>query len=91
MEPTQPGIDQPVINIVGDKVALGPHRRELLPFYLKWINDFEVTRTLGAAIRPMTLEAEEVWYERASRGEVGFTIYERSLQPLRHDRTPGSE
>jgi hypothetical protein len=28
----------------GEKVALGPHRRDLLPVYQRWINDFEVTR-----------------------------------------------
>jgi hypothetical protein len=45
---------QPIVDIVGEKVALGPHRRELPPPYQKWIHDFEVTRTLGARLRPMT-------------------------------------
>ena len=27
--PDQP----PILNIIGEKVALGPHRRELLPLY----------------------------------------------------------
>jgi len=70
----------PVLNIVGEKVALGPYRRDLVPLYLRWINDFNVTRTLGIGVRPATLESEEAWYERASRsdGDVGFTIYERA-------------
>ncbi|MBI4496920.1 MAG: GNAT family N-acetyltransferase [Chloroflexi bacterium] len=78
---------EPILNIVGEQVALGPHRRDLLPLYLKWINDFEVIRTLGAVpMRPMTWEAEEGWYQRVSQGserEVHFTIYERAtLRPI---------
>ena len=76
--------DHPILNIVGDRVALGPRRRELLPLYLKWINDFEVLRTLGAPLRPMTMEAEEQWFNESSRAEdASFTIYERStLRPI---------
>jgi len=78
--------DEPILNIRGEKVVLGPHRRELLPLYTRWINDFEVTRTLAARMRPMTLDAETEWYDRISRadpGQVLFTIYERaSLQPI---------
>lgn len=78
---------EPIVNIVGEKVALGPRRRDLLPLYLKWMNDFEVTRGLGAATRPLTWEAEESWYERASTDrsgdDVGFTVYERSnMRPI---------
>src|SRR5437763_995089 len=57
--------DPPIINITGEKIALGPIRRDLVPLYLRWINDFEVTRTMGIGWRPMTQEAEEAWYERA--------------------------
>jgi RimJ/RimL family protein N-acetyltransferase len=78
--------EQPIIiNITGEKIALGPIRRDLLPLYQRWINDFEVTRTLGARLRPMTWEAEAAWYERASRseGEVLLTIYERAtMRPI---------
>ena len=79
------GREGPIVNIEGEKVALGPHRRDLLPLYQRWINDFEVTRTLGVDMRPMTWEAEEAWYDRTSRGErdVGFTIYERAtMRPI---------
>jgi RimJ/RimL family protein N-acetyltransferase len=78
-------MDQPIINITGDKVALGPIRRDLLSLYHRWINDFEVTRTLAARLRPMTWEAEEGWYERASKGDGAamFTIYERAtMRPV---------
>ncbi len=85
MEPAQPA-EQPVVNIVGDKTALGPLRRDVIPTYVRWMNDFEVTRGLVLQPRPMTREAEEAWYERASREEgnsVHFLIYERAtMRPI---------
>jgi RimJ/RimL family protein N-acetyltransferase len=79
MESTQQPL-QPILNIIGAKVALGPPRRDLLPVYLTWINDFEVTRTVAIGMRPTTWEAEEAWYERISKSthDAFFTIYERS-------------
>jgi RimJ/RimL family protein N-acetyltransferase len=77
--------DHPVINFRGEKVGLGPLRRDLLPLYQRWMNDFEVTRTLAAPMWPMTAEAEEAWFERASRPEreVVFTVYELpGLRPI---------
>src|SRR5262249_12611909 len=77
--------EPPILNITGDKIALGPIRRDLVPLYLRWINDFEVTRTMGIGWRPMTFEAEEAWFEGAARGESGpiFTVYEReTLRPV---------
>ena len=71
----------PIQNIVGEKVALGPLRKDLVPLYTRWFNDFAVTRMLGPMPRPLTLEQEEQWYERANtRGEavVQFTIYEKA-------------
>src|SRR5205807_2139134 len=83
MEPTQQPQDQPLINISGEKIALGPARRDLLPLYQRWINDFEVIRTLGARLRPMTWEAEEAWYEETSKSDTLFTIYERAtMRPI---------
>lgn len=76
---------EPIVNIVGEKVALGPYRHDLLPLYTRWINDFEVTRTLSLRLGPLTAEQEEEWYERANRSEtvVNFTIYERAtMRPI---------
>jgi diamine N-acetyltransferase len=76
---------QPIFNIVGTSVALGPPRRDLLAVYLRWVNDFEVTRTLAIGMRPTSWEAEEAWYERVTTSvhDVFFTIYERaSLRPI---------
>ena len=73
----------PIINISGERVALGPLRRDLLPFYQRWINDWEVIRTLGQPLRPMTWESEEAWYEGVARSGVQFQIYEReTLRPI---------
>jgi RimJ/RimL family protein N-acetyltransferase len=71
---------QPIMNVVGDLVALGPLRRDLLPTYQRWINDFGVLRTLGAiAPRPTTKEQEEIWYDgHFAPAEVHFTIYARA-------------
>jgi diamine N-acetyltransferase len=73
-------LDAPIFNIEGELVALGPLRREHIPLYLRWINDFGTTRTLGIPPRPMTLEQETAWYEQAAVDETrtGFTIYERA-------------
>ena len=72
--------ERPILNIEGELVALGPIRRDLIPLYQRWLNDFGTLRTLGAIPPgPMTLEAETAWYEHASSGQGGphFTIYER--------------
>jgi diamine N-acetyltransferase len=72
--------DQPIVNITGDLVALGPIRQDLVPTYLRWLNDFEMLRTLGQPPRPMTLEQEQGWYDGASKSSstYSFTIYERA-------------
>jgi RimJ/RimL family protein N-acetyltransferase len=75
----------PVVNIVGDLVALGPLRRDLIPLYQRWINDFATLRTLGALPPgPTTLEAEEAWYDGLTAGgEFVFTVYQRAgWQPV---------
>jgi len=69
----------PLVNIVGERVALGPLRRELLPVYQRWINDFPTLTRVGAPLGPMTIEAETTWYEsQAAAGVAAFTIYERA-------------
>src|SRR5215213_7614253 len=76
---------QPVVNIVGELVALGPLRRDLVPLYHRWRNDFTVGRTLDYDPSPVTLEARTAWYDRASvdTESVRFTIYERAtMRPI---------
>ncbi|GER91147.1 30S ribosomal protein S5 alanine N-acetyltransferase [Dictyobacter vulcani] len=82
MDSLQQTNDQPVINIVGEKVALGPIRRELVPLYHRWINDFAVLRTLYIP-RPSTLEEIEAYFEKDVEQEkvrraAFFTVYDRA-------------
>jgi len=76
----QTSTEQPIFTIIGERVALGPLRRDLLPLYQRWMNDFEVVRTLGVPLRPMTRDAEEEWLDHALKAEheVHYTIYERA-------------
>lgn len=71
---------RPIINIEGESVALGPHRRDLLTTYQRWINDFGTMRTLALPPAPMTLEAETDWYNSVVQSERDrvFTVYDRS-------------
>lgn len=71
--------ERPLVNIVCERVALGPLRRDLLPLYLRWINDLPAARNLNM-LPPHTLEQEERWYESAAAvtDSKNFTIYEAS-------------
>ncbi|CAA9585895.1 MAG: hypothetical protein AVDCRST_MAG18-3827 [uncultured Thermomicrobiales bacterium] len=66
----------PTINLRGARVALGPLRRDLLPVYARWLNDFGTAPMLGNAT-PQTAEGVAAWYERQVAGdEIVFLIYE---------------
>jgi RimJ/RimL family protein N-acetyltransferase len=69
----------PIINLLGEQVALGPLRRDLIPTYTRWRNDPVVARTMNYASGPVTLEERTAWFERVSRdtASIRFTIYER--------------
>lgn len=74
--------ENPVLSIIGEKVALGPIRRDLVPLYYRWINDFAVLRTLHIP-RPSTLEEIEAAFEtqvaeERQRRVVYFTVYDRA-------------
>ncbi len=66
-----------IINFATERVGLGPMRRDLIPTYLRWINDIEVARFVGM-VQPMTEEQENRWFDALSRDEtaVHFTIYD---------------
>ena len=79
--------DTPIINIAGDKVALGPYYRGIIPLLNKWDNDFALAFLSGDPLRPMPKERSEARYERDSREEqhhgVDFIVYELStLLPI---------
>jgi RimJ/RimL family protein N-acetyltransferase len=73
-------LEQPVVNIAGERIALGPIRRDLLPLYQRWRNDFAVGRTLDYDLAPVPFEERIAWFERANvdATTVRFTIYERA-------------
>ena len=72
--------ERPVVNVVGEEVALGPLRRELVPLYQRWMNDLATVDRVGMPPGPTTLEAEEAWYEGAATTTdyLPFTIYARA-------------
>src|SRR5882724_11950071 len=69
---------EPIVNITGERVALGPIRRDLIEVVLRWSNDFAVYRTFGIP-EPTTLEQQTQVYDRAvaDNDAAFFTIYER--------------
>ena len=84
--PARPDDQPPIINIVGEKVALGPIRRDLQQLFQAWSNDFEVRRFLGP-MRPTSLESLEDVYSGIvkDKNEAYFTIYEKNdLRPIGH-------
>jgi len=79
--------ESPVVSITGERVALGPIRRDLVPLYHGWINDFAVLRTLHVP-QPSTLEEVQAAHEaqvaeERQRRAVYFTVYDRAtLRPI---------
>lgn len=74
----------PIVNIVGDKIALGPLHRELIPLITRWTNDLAARRNIGVPL-PQTLEQRTARYERDAVGEddVDFAVYEQGTwQPV---------
>jgi len=71
------GDDEPILTMRGERVALGPLRRALVPQMTQWINDLAVARGLGPIRGPITYETELAWFERASADDAAthFTIY----------------
>lgn len=69
---------EPIVNIVGERIALGPMRRDLIPVTLRWSNDFFVHHTFSIP-EPITLEQEARIYDGGvRRNDIAlFMIYER--------------
>lgn len=69
----------PVIDIRGERVALGPLHRGLLPLLERWENDFRTVDLGGGDPRPRTAEMIAATWEPLLRGEredwLGFAIY----------------
>ncbi len=69
--------EQPIVNFVGDNVALGPLRRGLIPLLTRWSDDLDARQNIGVPL-PQTLEERTARYERDALGEDGvdFVVYE---------------
>jgi RimJ/RimL family protein N-acetyltransferase len=71
--------DPPVVNVVGERVALGPFERELRPALQRWYNDFHVVRTWVGTPQPRSvsdMDAVLDWFTRD--GCMLFAVYERA-------------
>ena len=75
---------EPDFIVVGEKVALGPLRRDLAADYARWMNQLEVRRGLDQ-LGIATPQSQEKWVdeniEKGAKGEpeaVEFTIYDRA-------------
>jgi RimJ/RimL family protein N-acetyltransferase len=77
-------LERPVINITGEKVALGPTRSDLAALYHRWMNDFSTLRLAGFVPKPRTLEQQMASAARPEAdNETWFLIYEVSTwQPI---------
>lgn len=70
---------EPVYVVEGELVALGPRRREQIDLWTRWLNNLEMTRTLGNP-GVFTREAEEQFYQSTQNDGAAahFSIYERA-------------
>ncbi|MBA2596780.1 MAG: GNAT family N-acetyltransferase, partial [Chloroflexia bacterium] len=70
---------EPVVNMTGELVALGPLHRGLLPLIARWDNDFRTADLRGNDPLPLTAEVISATWEPLLRGErddwLGFAIY----------------
>jgi diamine N-acetyltransferase len=74
---------EPQYLIAGERVALGPLRRDLAETYARWLNDLD-TRVGLAHLGIFDRVTEEEWIEETLRSDAGhhprtatFTIYDR--------------
>jgi diamine N-acetyltransferase len=72
--------ERPIVNVVGERVALGPLRRDLAPLFLRWWNDFGTTNLSGFPdpVAPYNAERLDGWLDGALKDarRAWFVIYE---------------
>jgi RimJ/RimL family protein N-acetyltransferase len=74
-------VGRPAITLIGPRLCLGPLHRGLLPLLWKWESDLALSVLTGDPARPLTPEAIEADYERATKSgpeRASFAIYERA-------------
>lgn len=76
--------EKPDLIVVGDKVALGPLRRDLAASYARWVNQIDVRRGLDR-MGISTPASEEKWVDECNTEgaerepkTVEFTVYDRT-------------
>ncbi len=80
---TDQATDPPIINIRGNLVALGPVSKDMVPRFLRWINDFGTQLRVGMPMPgPVTAEGEDGWYENVSTGTDRHTFAIRELASM---------
>ncbi len=77
---------KPIVNIVGERVALGPPSRDQLPAYARWFGDMNTMRTQGdPEPAPRTVEQLATWYDGEMSGKPSrtfFSAYDRATWQL---------
>ena len=78
-DPSTVDQEEPVLNIVGENVALGPLHQGMLPLFERWENNLRTADLGGDDPRPVTAETIAAAWEPLLRGEradwLGFAIY----------------
>ena len=69
---------QPIVNIRGERVSLGPFTADQVDAFYRWHNDYSTLRTFEYLPKPMTLARAREFYEEltAQSGCDLFAIYE---------------
>lgn len=84
--PEQQPEQQPIINVRGEKVCLGPVFRGIIPLFARWDNDFEVTVLAGDPLRPKSrdqIESDDGDYSKSADRWLGFVTYKAAtLRPI---------
>ncbi len=79
--------EEPIINISGERVVLGPFHQGIVPLLSKWENDFEVAFFSGDPLRSIPRGTTEGRFEQnyrdIARDRIEFIIYEKqTLRPI---------
>jgi RimJ/RimL family protein N-acetyltransferase len=91
---TDDASDRPIVNIVGERVALGPLQREHVPLFERWMNDFATQRLSGfpEPAEPWGTERVTQFMDRilSNPDRAWFVIYEaESWRPIGHANLRG--
>jgi RimJ/RimL family protein N-acetyltransferase len=73
----------------GDKVSLGPVKKEYIEDYLKWLNDPELTQFLFI-YRPLTREMEEDWFNSLKNRDNFFIFAILIYDQVNNDKLIGN-